>query len=78
MLHRGSSDWDFCLGQALVADTRIPVREQFTNFRSVLGSKRFRLVEIHDFHGLTEWGQASKARIPHPPCQRVRSWFFLR
>jgi hypothetical protein len=42
--------------QALVADDGIAMRQQFTDFGTVLGNKRCKVVEILDIHGILDFG----------------------
>ena len=52
MFLRARADGQPRLGEALVADGGIAVREEFADFRAVLGDESGDFVEVLDVHGL--------------------------
>ena len=50
MLLRARAGGQSRLGQALIADGGIAVRQQFADFRAVLGDERRDLIQIFDVH----------------------------
>src|SRR5208283_5633832 len=58
--------------QALVADDGIAMRQQFTDFRTVLGEKRCKIVEILNIHGIFGFWAALGVRLMPVPNLATR------
>ena len=50
MLIRATSNWNGCFGKTLVSYGRIPISQQFTNLRPILGHKGLHLIEVYFIH----------------------------